>query len=236
VGKKTQFGDRWRQVMPLDTKAIVADIDVIIAEYRAMRKASRHEDCSDQDDVKITAMITGLSSAIDRFSAPGSRYLKAQEGILAKYGPISAIALAPLAGVLSALREDIAAGRLASVVELLHADVFGDFLDMAGHLLDEGYKDAAAVLTGGVLEEHLRKLCGKHGLSNITTAGKPKKADTLNSELAALTAYSKLDQKNVTAWLGLRNDAAHGNYGAYTQEQAVLLVQAVRDFITRVPA
>jgi len=33
---------------------------------------------------------------------------------------------------------------------------------MAEHLLDEGNKAAAAVLIGGVLEEHLRKLATKH--------------------------------------------------------------------------
>jgi hypothetical protein len=124
---------------------------------------------------------------------------------------------------------------MTTVTELLHAEVFGDFLDMAQHLLEEGYKDPAAVLVGGVLEEHLRKLCAKHGLSTSHGAH-PKKADTMNAELAAVSAYSKTDQKNVTAWLGLRNDAAHGHYGAFKAEQVALLIQSVRDFITRVPA
>jgi hypothetical protein len=30
---------------------------------------------------------------------------------------------------------------------------------MAQHLLEQNYKDAAAVMVGGVLEEHLRQLC-----------------------------------------------------------------------------
>ena len=34
-------------------------------------------------------------------------------------------------------------------------------LEMAEHLLAADYKDAAAVLGGGVLEEHLRQLCKK---------------------------------------------------------------------------
>ena len=143
--------------------------------------------------------------------------------------------LAPLAGILTSLRNDVSAGRMSTVTELLHAEIFGDFLDMAQHLLDEGYKDPAAVLVGGVLEEHLRKLCGKHGISTLNGT-RPKKADTMNAELAAAPAYSKIDQKNVTAWLGLRNDAAYGNYGEYKPEQVALLVQSVRDFVTRVPA
>jgi hypothetical protein len=46
----------------------------------------------------------------------------------------------------------------------------------------------------------------------------------------------KNDQKQVTAWAGLRNDAAHGNYGNYTDEQVKLMVAGIRDFISRNPA
>ncbi len=58
----------------------------------------------------------------------------------------------------------------------------------------------------------------------------------MNSELASATVYSKLDQKNVTAWLDLRNKAAHGQYSEYSKEQVALFIQSVRDFITRIPA
>ncbi len=45
----------------------------------------------------------------------------------------------------------------------------------------------------------------------------------MNNELAAFGAYNKLDQKNVTAWLDLRNKAAHAQYHEYTAEQEWLL-------------
>ena len=79
------------------------------------------------------------------------------------------------------------------------------------------------------------QLGAKAGLE-VEQNGVPKKADLLNSELTKQQVYSKLDQKNVTAWLGLRNDAAHGNYDAYGKEQVGLLIAGVRDFISRVPA
>jgi hypothetical protein len=40
----------------------------------------------------------------------------------------------------------------------------------------------------------------------------------------------------VTAWLDLRNKAAHGQYADYTKEQVALTLQGVRDFISRHPA
>jgi hypothetical protein len=112
-------------------------------------------------------------------------------------------------------------------------------LEMASHLVDSGYKDAAAVISGSALEAHLRQLCLKAGLSIEISAGgdtRPKKADTMNSELAGASVYSKLDQKNVTAWLDLRNKAAHGKYSEYSKEQVVVLITGIRDFITRNPA
>jgi hypothetical protein len=136
-------------------------------------------------------------------------------------------------GIVEALFHDYEAGALTPIQELIRAEVFEDFLDMAEHLLDAGYKDSAAVYTGGVLEQHFRKLCDRIGALTQQPNGNPKTMDTLNSELSAQGVYTKLDQKNVTAWLGLRNKAAHGNYSEYAGEQVRLLILGVRDFVHR---
>jgi len=57
----------------------------------------------------------------------------------------------------------------------------------------------------------------------------------MNADLTKADVYNKLDEKNVTAWLHLRNKAAHGKYDEYTKEQVNLQYSAVSDFITRVP-
>ena len=107
---------------------------------------------------------------------------------------------------------------------------------MSAYLVEQGYKDPAAVMAGSTLEVHLRKLCDKNDIETVNTDGKSKKADLLNAELAKADVYTKLDQKNVTAWLGLRNNAAHGNYSEYTKEQVEILIEGVRNFIARHPA
>ena len=112
---------------------------------------------------------------------------------------------------------------------LVRAEVFADFLEMAEHLLEQGYKDPCAVLVGGVLEDHLRSLCQSRGIP-LQMSGKPKKADSMNNDLAFADVYSKLDQKNVTAWLDLRNKAAHGKYDEYNADQVRNLLVGVREF------
>ena len=114
-------------------------------------------------------------------------------------------------------------------------DLFADYLEMATHLVENRYKDPAAVLAGSTLEVHLRQLCEKHGVA-AEQDGKMKKTERLNQDLAQAGAYTKLDLKNITAWLDIRNNAAHGKYKEYTKDQVKFLIAGIRDFINRHPA
>jgi hypothetical protein len=187
-------------------------------------------------DGEVTGVTTAMLAVIDRLTLPGSPYREIAAKEVANRGAFAGQRLAALAGILNGLRADYEAGYLGTVAELIHADVFGDFLEMADELMAKGYKDAAAVLGGSVLEEHIRKLCDKAGIPVSDKNGKPKKADLLNADLAKANVYNKLEQKSVTAWLGLRNDAAHGHYDSYTAEQVALMVSSIRDFMIRRPA
>ncbi len=142
-------------------------------------------------------------------------------------------------GIVTAARSELAGGWLQTTRGLVSAEIFADFLEMAEHLLAEKYKDAAAVIAGSALEEHLRQLATAAKVSTTRTkdgVDVPLKADALNADLAKAGAYSKLEQKSITAWLDLRNKAAHGQYDEYGQDQVALMVEGVRQFISRVPA
>ncbi|MCB9012773.1 MAG: hypothetical protein H6539_01895 [Bacteroidales bacterium] len=137
-------------------------------------------------------------------------------------------------GILNSIKFEIDHGLLETLKGLVSAEIFSDFLDMAEHLLKENFIVAAAVMIGCVLEEHLRQLCDKNDiLTTYPKSGKPKKADLLNSELSNADVYNRLDLKNVTAWLDLRNKAAHGNTKEFNQAQVELMMQAVTEFISR---
>ena len=212
-----------------------AEIEALIQEYDAARKQSQYDDASDViSNVRVKQMQTRCLAAIERAAGRNSVYYEQARAILESRGH-SWGHLAGLIGVADSLLHNIRAGYLKTLEELLHGEMFGDFLEMAQYLLDSGYKDAAAVVAGSTLEAHLKQLCKKSGIP-VDVAGKPKKAHMINSELAAERVYPKLDQKSVIAWLDLRNSAAHGDYGAYDRGQVNLLISAVRDFITRVPA
>ena len=141
--------------------------------------------------------------------------------------------------IIEGVREEIDRGWLDSTKALISADIFSNILEMAEYLLSEGYKDASAVLVGGALEGHLRTLATGRGVDthapDRSGVLRPRKAQSLNQELCQEGAYALGDQKQVTAWLNLRNDAAHGDHDKYTTDQVILMQQGVANFIVRVP-
>jgi hypothetical protein len=55
----------------------------------------------------------------------------------------------------------------------------------------------------------------------------------MNDDLVKAGVYDKLEQKNVTAWLDLRNKAAHGEYSKYDKRHVEDLSRSVKNFLTR---
>jgi hypothetical protein len=138
----------------------------------------------------------------------------------------------PLVGTVLALREDVRRGYLDSFESVVRSETFSDLLAMAGYLLGQGYKDAAAIIAGGVLEEQLRKLAPRHGVA-AKDGQDWRRSQQLNQDLCAAGAYLSNDQKSITAWLDIRNDAAHGKYANYSESQVDLMLRGVRDFVSR---
>jgi len=86
------------------------------------------------------------------------------------------------------------------------------------------------VVVGCVLEDALRKLCAKAKLSPPS-----RKMDAMNATLAKAGIYNKLKAKDITAWAGLRNEAAHGNWDQFTDEDVKRMLDGVRQFVTEHP-
>lgn len=186
---------------------------------------------------EITRVIVRSRAALQRLAPLGSKYLE----VLDKKYETPWSEMLTLAGAVEALQDDYFDNCLDSFRELLNADLFSDFLGMAEYLLqDENLKQPAVVLAGGVLEEHLRKLCTKHGVDTTVKDGKgkvkPKRADAMNADLRKANVYNQNDQKQVTAWCGIRNSAAHGKFDEFDETQAANMTLGIRTFISRFPA
>ncbi len=129
--------------------------------------------------------------------------------------------------VLKAAKEDIEGGYLQRVEQLVSADVFSDFLDMAEHLVSNGYKDAAASLIGAVLENGLRRISKAKG---VTLKAK-EDIGSLNQKLADAQIYNRLQQRNIQVWKEIRDNADHGQFGEYNIDNVRDMLRGVRDFL-----
>src|ERR687886_179718 len=95
-------------------------------------------------------------------------------------------------GILRAVKEDLQEGvLLTGIRNLVSAEIFSDFLDMAKHLHESGYKDPAASLTGAVLEDGLRRIAQ----SKNVTVKQTDNLNSLNQRLAASEIYTRVQQK-----------------------------------------
>lgn len=178
----------------------------------------------------IAASKSFLSSLLGKNSTYYEEFLSVEKGS-------GSSGIRACKSILTALKKEVEGGWLFTVKGLVSAEIFSNFLEMAEHLLKEGYKDPAAVMIGSVLEEHLRQLCQKNNVDIVVVKGTdtiPKKADAMNIDLCKATVYNMLDQKQITSWLDLRNKAAHGKYSEYTKEQVDLMYQGVLNFISRI--
>lgn len=129
-----------------------------------------------------------------------------------------------LMAVFQAAREDFDGGYFASVRSLVQAEVFSTELDQASELLRAGFFSAAAVIAGVVLETSLRELCDRHGLPTATL-------NPMNQDLAKAGVYNKLEQKRITAFADIRNNAAHGHPDQFSEKDVREMISGIEAFL-----
>lgn len=141
----------------------------------------------------------------------------------------------PSEAVIVALLEQAKAhycGGFHRVQELVTSDVFDDLVEQAEHLLDRGYHLPAGALAGAVLEDALRKLCAKHGVTWQGDSGVSK----LATELYKAGHLTKPQHSQIETWGKLRNQIDHGDFSKpddVDTQDVRRMVDGVRDFVAK---
>lgn len=118
-----------------------------------------------------------------------------------------------LAEILRSYVAHIEAGLVSGLSPRRQAeiDVTSDFLEQARLLLGSNKVHPAAptILIGATLEEFLRNWVEE---KNLSISGKKPSIDAYCSTLREAELISKQDVKDIAAWAGIRNHAAHGEW------------------------
>ncbi|MCU8083841.1 hypothetical protein [Shewanella sp. SM23] len=201
-----------------------------------LQKASRADSSLEGSDLaEVSSWVTRIGQLLRKLYGENSQhYVNFDRAISTKnfytihsnwYGHISQVQ-----GIALTVKHDIENDLISSIKGLLQAEIFANFLEIGEHLLSEGYKDAAAVTIGAVLEDGLRELCKKNNIAITKPNGSPLTIEPLNAELAKNEVYSKLTQKQITSWAHIRNKAAHGQYNEYDESQVEMMLLFVQGF------
>lgn len=197
--------------------AVLARLDDLIGRTGAFGK---------DDHAQVQAYAAQAATAVGQIVGRDSDYYRVIHEATAAGMYASTIAR-HVGEVVQALRSDVANGYLQRQADLIAAEVFGDFLDMAGHLVDKGYHQPAASLIGAVLEDGLRRLARTHDVP-------VKKGDdlgALNNRLADKGVYSNLVRKQVGVWADVRNKADHGEWTEFTAADVRAMYTGVTGFM-----
>ena len=211
----------------------IASLIQIGEELAAKAKVSA-DNLGCADISKAVSWVTRSGEMIRRLYPADSQYLGSYKACVSQhkfhimhgnyYQHLSIVT-----GLLRGVHHELENGLLSDIKQLLQADIFADFLEMAEHLLKENYKDASAVIIGSVLEDTLRKLADANAVQT-SQSGKPLTIDPLNIALAKADVYDKLVQKQITSWADLRNNAAHGHYDKYDRKQVEMMLLFTQNF------
>lgn len=178
---------------------------------------------------------TRARAAIRRFGPPMSAYEEDAKEVVDESASPQWKA-EQLVAIVQALRDDYAVGGLIGVEEVVHADLFDDFLSMALELLEKGFVAPASVMAGSVLEEHLKKLALRHQVELSMDNGRPKPVEVLSIDLRKIEAVTEVQRKSIVAWYAQRNEAAHGRTDDLSAEDIKRSISGVRDFVANHPA
>ena len=133
-------------------------------------------------------------------------------------------------GALAAARDDLEAGMLTDLQQLVRAEAFGDLLESAVHLHEAGHYIPAIAVAGAVLESSLRSLAISKGVPWSGESSLSK----LNQALLAAKVYDKVLFGEIEAWGKLRNKVDHGDFKTPDEidaRRAGRMLEGVRDFV-----
>ena len=140
-----------------------------------------------------------------------------------------------IASILESFSDYIESGLADEITPVRQAklDVVSDLLDQAKSLLEDSkvHPAAPAVIIGATLEEFLRAWIEEEAIS----IGNSKHGlDTYTKCLRKEAIISKQDVKDLTAWAGIRNYAAHGEWTEVEDKEKIsLMLQGVNLFMRK---
>lgn len=132
--------------------------------------------------------------------------------------------------ILESAKEEIEKGFLFKIEHLLSVDLFDSILEQAEYLVNNGFKDVAAVLGRVVIEKSLKDIARSRGLE---FSEKVKLAE-LNNMLWKSKAYEINVWRITQGHVDIGNLAAHGDFDKFNEQSVKDMLKWIRETLLRI--
>jgi len=182
-----------------------------------------------QDKVQVVSWLTKIRNILEIVFGDASPQLRHFDLALPYNNGVNFVEhsyhIYPIVGVLSGALNDLENGYLLGQEFFIAGEVFDSILEQAKYLVQNDYKDPAAVLVRVVLEDSLKRIARSEGVAEN------QKASAINDELKKKGRFSQPQWRFIQGWLDIGNSAAHGKFDQYTQEDVVKMIDDVERFL-----
>ena len=184
------------------------------------------------DNRDVISVYAEAREFLRTYAGPKSSFVKTLE----QYDPLRLYkANDTVRALLQSFLSYVEAGLLSEISPERRAqlDVVSDFLEMANELLEtKGVHPAATtMLIGATLEEFLRTWIENESLP---LGSRKPGIETYSQVLREADLITKQDSKDITAWAGIRNHAAHGEWNEVSDKNRIsLMLEGVNLFMRR---
>ena len=131
-----------------------------------------------------------------------------------------------ITGLLNALKIDIEYSLLTSLHDQVAGEIYGDFISLSKKLVDEGFKDPAAVLACGALEDSMKKFAQKNHI-DVSDAD----LSTVVNSLKAAGLIKGTQAGVVQSYVKLRNKTFHAQFDKIEMPEVSSLIAFVEMFV-----
>lgn len=205
------------------------DTEKLIVQARQLQDRLKSYAKTESDGSYGEAAKAQVCEFLRTYAGPKSSFLKQADAA----GGYSGYMVNSLDAILASFVEYLQAGLSTGLSPERRAqlDVVSDVLGQANALLEDSalHPASAAMLIGASLEEFLRTWVESEGLS---IGNAQPGIDSYAKALRAADLISKQDMKDITAWAGIRNHAAHGEWEQVSDRDRIrIMLESVNLFM-----
>ena len=128
--------------------------------------------------------------------------------------------------VLDTLKTEVQYGLIETIENKVTGKLYGDFIIIARHLIEEGNKEAAAILASAALEDSMKKVAIKHALEVEDNS-----LDKVVNALISKSIIKGTQSAVVKSYIAIRNKAFHAQFNKIEVPEVKSLIAFVEAFL-----